>query len=135
MEDITCAFSGKQPKEQEYIESPDELGEMPVGWTRVTLQTRKENPEWGMMQAVKMAMAQQLEDQIVGDSLGDNELNIAKISIKLQVEAQFAALEDRIPQYLVDERTTYISNPSGNDEMSEMYDKLLESLDLKEDDD
>ena len=63
-EDIICAFSGIQPKEEEYVEAQDELGELPVGWSKVTIQTRRENPEWNMLQAVKVAMVQQLETQL-----------------------------------------------------------------------
>ena len=132
-EDIICAFSGLQPKEEEYVDSQDELGELPIGWSKITIQTRKENPEWNMVQAVKGAMAQQLESQI-DDSLGEDEKNIAKISIKLQIEAQFASLEDRMSQFLVDERVAFISDPSSSKDIEELYNKLITDLDLEEED-
>jgi hypothetical protein len=132
-EDIICAFSGIQPKEEEYVEAQDELGELPVAWSKVTIQTRRENPEWNMLQAVKVAMVQQLETQL-GAELKEDERNIAKISIRLQVEAQFASLEDRMSQYLIDEQVTFISDISKNDDIKKMNDDLLELLDLKDDD-
>lgn len=132
-EDIICAFSGIQPKEEEYVEAQDELGELPVGWSKVTIQTRRENQEWNMLQAVKVAMVQQLETQL-GAELKEDERNIAKISIRLQVEAQFASLEDRMSQYLIDEQVTFISDISKNDDIKKMNDDLLELLDLKDDD-
>ena len=132
-EDITCAFSGLQPKEDEYIDAQDELGELPIGWTKVTIQTRKENPQWGMLQAVKGAMVEQLSSQI-DDNLKEEEKNIAKISIQLQVEAQFASLEDRIPPYIVDEQIAFISDVTKDEAIKKMNDELLELLDLKEDD-
>jgi len=131
-EEIICAFSGLQPKEEEYVQSQDELGELPIGWSKITIQTRKENPEWNMVQAVKGAMVQQLETQI-DNNLGEDEKNIAKISIKLQVEAQFASLEDRISQFLVDERVAFISDPSSSKDIEELYNKLITDLDLEED--
>ena len=110
----------------------DELGELPIGWSKITIQTRKENPEWNMVQAVKGAMVQQLETQI-DDSLGEDEKNVAKISIKLQVEAQFCSLEDRMSQFLVDERVAFIADPSSSKDIEELYNKLITDLDLEED--
>lgn len=131
MNEIICAFSGIQPQEEEYVESQDELGEMPIGWSKVTIQTRKMNPEWNMLQAVKIAMAQQLESQI-DESVSEQDRNIARISIKMQVDAQFCALEDRTPQFLVDERITYISDPEKSDDIKGAFDNLLKDLDLEE---
>jgi len=131
MNEIICAFSGLAPKEEEYVESADELSDTPVGWSKVTIQTRIENQEWTMLQVVKAAMVQQLETQI-DDEVSEEEKSIAQMSIRMQVEAQFAALEDRIPQYLIEERTTYISDPTKDKDIREMFDKLIEDLDLKD---
>ncbi len=131
MNEIICAFSGLAPKEEEYVESTDELSDTPVGWSKVTIQTRIENQEWAMLQVVKAAMVQQLETQI-DDEVSEEEKSIAQMSIRMQVEAQFAALEDRIPQHLIEERTTYISDPTKDKDIKEMFDKLIEDLDLKD---
>jgi hypothetical protein len=131
-EEIICAFSGLIPKEDEYVESSDELGDMPIDWTKITIQTRRENPDWSMLQAVKVAMVQQLEGQL-DEKLGEDEKNVAKYSIRLQVEAQFASLEERMSPHLIEEQTTFVSDISKNDEIKGMYDQFLELLDLKED--
>ena len=128
-DEIICAFSGLRPKESEYIESDDELEDLPEGWSKITIQTRKENPEWKILQAVKMAMTLQLEAQI-GESATIEETDIAKISIRMQVEAQFSSLEDRIPRFNIEERTTFISDPNQDNAIQEMFNKFLSDLDL-----
>jgi len=130
-DEIICAFSGLRPKESDYIEAEDELEDTPIGWSKITIQTRVENPEWSMLQAVKMAMVQQLETQINSEA-SEDEKNIASISIKMQVEAQFASLEDRMSRFNIEERTTFVSNPQEDEEIKDMWEKFLSDLDLAE---
>jgi len=130
-DDIFCAFSGLAPKEDEYIEGSDELGELPVNWTKITIQTRRENPDWLILQNVKQAMVQQLATQI-DEGIEQEAKEIATLSIQLQVEAQFAALEDRYSRFVIEEVSTFVSDVTQNQEIKEMYDKLIQDLDLQE---
>ena len=130
-DEIFCAFSGIAPEESQYIDGNDELGDLPVNWTKITIQTRKTNPDWEILQNVKQAMVQQLASQIDTD-IPEESQKIAEMSIGLQVEAQFAALEDRYSPFIIEEVSAFVSDVSQNEEIKSMYEKLLQDLDLVE---
>ena len=126
-----CALSGKQAQENTLIDGGDELGDIPLNWTKITIQTRKINPDYQMLQLVKSAMVAQLNTQI-DPKASQDEQNIAKISIRMQVDAQFAALEDRMTPFLIEEIQTFISDPSADTQLQDAWLSLLENLDLAE---
>jgi len=128
-DEYICALSGLAPKESDYIDGNDELEDLPLNWTRITIQTRKENPKYDLLLAVKSVMRTQLEEQI-DDELPSEQKELAKASIALQVDAQFAAIAPEIPQFLIDERVTYVSDVSGDKELKEAWENLLQNLDL-----
>jgi len=130
-DDYICALSGLAPKEDDYVDGGDELDDLPMGWSRVTIQTRRANPKYELLLAVKSVMRDQLEAQIKED-IPDEQRNLAKASIELQVDAQFAAIAPEIPPFLIEERITYISDVKKDKELETAWTGILKELDLIE---
>jgi len=84
----------------------DGLGDLPSGWTQITMKRRELNPKWILIQQVKSAMVEGLVQQFPLEIQ-----DVQKYAVSLQVEAQFHGLEEATPMYLlaVDD-TVYISD-------------------------
>ena len=128
-DEYTCALSGRTPDTDQKapLESSDELEDLPIGWSKVSIQTRVLNPDFVKIQAVK--------DSIINEFLSnvpDENKDEAKELFQIQVAAQFAALESQISPYLIDERICYISDATDSEVVKEEWDSLLERLDLAE---
>jgi hypothetical protein len=89
----TCVLSGITPLDSEII--PDELEHTkqdghPIGWVEIRVRRFAPNPAWQEIQAVKEAMVvQQLE------ALPEEHRELAESTVRIQIEAMFAALEDQ----------------------------------------
>ena len=56
----TCALSGITPKEEESpVQSQDELEDLPVGWSKITIQTRIPNPHYTNIQKIKKDLVEE----------------------------------------------------------------------------
>ena len=78
----------------------DNAPELPVGWIRITVESRGINPSYEVIAMTKAAMVQQLLLTQVSPENRDE----AEEGIAIQVDAQFAALEarpDNVPTQLV----------------------------------
>lgn len=130
--DYECALSGLTEEgieDTSGLAEDDDLGDLPVGWTRVTLQRRVLNPKWLMVQQVKNMAIQGLLSQV------PPEMREAQAwALSLQVEAQFHALEKDTPQFVTIEDVAFLSNNEG---VLEPYNELRDMLGLPliEDDD
>lgn len=115
-----CAMSGETAMAAE-SDTSDGLDDLPLGWTRIVLERRVENPDWLAVQTAK-SLSLQLALQASGP-LGEDE--VFSQVILMQVEAQYAALEARTPQYLAERDVVYISD-SGDiiDEVNEVREAL-----------
>ena len=130
-EEYTCCLSGVQPdKEEESIQTGDDLGDLPVGWSKITIQTRVSNPHWINIQKIKKDLVDELLLQV-----DDEKKEQARQIMFYQVEAQYASLEAQTSPYFIDERVCYVSNPETSKEVKEEFNLLLERLDLVEDED
>ena len=80
-------------------------------------------------------MADQLSQQIADDASAE-EKEIARRSIYLQIEAQFASLEQRddFSTYLMDETTIYVSDTNKDKDIKDAWTQILAQLDLAEED-
>lgn len=130
--DYECALSGLTQEGLEEINGiadEDDLGDLPVGWTRIMIQRRVHNPKWLMIQQVKNMAIQGLLSQVPA------EMREAQAwALSLQVEAQFFQLESATPQFITVEDIAFLSN---NEEVLEPYNEIRDSLGLPliEDDD
>jgi hypothetical protein len=113
--DVYCAFTGAIPDEADLpgdhpLEDED-LTDLPVGWTRITVQTREANPEWETILAVEQGMVKQIMD-----SIPKAQRKEATPGVRVQVAAQLAALKAATPPYNI---VTEIFHVAAGDDESE----------------
>lgn len=78
-------------------EGDDELGDLPIGWTQITIRRRQLNPEWVALQQVKAAALEGILIQF------PEEIREAQRPLMtIQVRSQFHSLESSINPYLED---------------------------------
>ena len=122
-EEYECAVSGTTTPAAYYNDS-DAQGDLPVGWTRVTITRRQYNPKWVMIQQTKQSMIESLIQQI-----GPEMPEFQQYALSLQVEAQFHGLESETPMYLPDvEETVHLS---GSDDILESVNEMRELIGLE----
>jgi hypothetical protein len=105
--DIFCAATGALPDDTEFpVDHPsedEELGDLPVGWTRITIQTRTPNPAWSEILSVEEAMIAQ-----VMQGLPKAQRKQAVVGVRVQVAAQLAALKAATAPYLIETEVAHI---------------------------
>jgi hypothetical protein len=106
--DVFCAFTGNMPDENDLpIEHPledDDLTDLPVGWSRVTIQTRAPNPAWQEIVGVEEAMIAQ-----VVQGLPKAQRKAAVIGVRVQVAAQLAALKAATAPYIIETEVAHVA--------------------------
>ena len=110
-----CALSGIRATEGEI----DQEGEFPDGWIELKLTRRFVNPKWDAIQFVKQGLITQYLQGIPEEAREEQVMAIA-----LQVEAQFAALEDQTDKFEEEEEVLYIANPDDNPQLAAEYEKF-----------
>jgi hypothetical protein len=124
--DYECALSGLTQEGLEEINGiaeDDDLGDLPVGWSRVVIQRRVHNPKWLMIQQVKEVAIRGLLAQMPPEAQQQQGWMIS-----LQVEAQFHELEKDTPQFITIEDVAFLSN---NEEVLEPYNEIREMFGLQ----
>ena len=124
----SCVFSGKSPTEnQSDVDDDDEIGDLPLGWMRIALQHRAPNPKWSLIQHIKSAAV----TQIISDmEIPEGDLEEIRPAIEIQIEAQYAILEERTPKYIITEEVVCVSDPTHDDQVKKALKNLYEMLDL-----
>lgn len=106
--DVFCAVTGALPDDADLpADHPledEELGDLPVGWTRITLQTRTPNPAWQEIVAVEEAMVAQ-----VIQGLPKAQRKQAVVGVRVQVAAQLAALKAATAPYIIETEVAHIA--------------------------
>jgi hypothetical protein len=119
-----CALSGVTvPGEMPH--AGDGLDDLPQGWFEVRLSRRTVNPKWLLIQNVKEAMLNALLSQYPKEVKQAQE-----VAIRLQLEAQFFALESATTPYLTDVETVYMSPPESSEDVAEAVNEVREMLGL-----
>ena len=114
-----CALSGIRATEDEI----DQDGEFPDGWIEVKLTRRFINPKWDAIQFVKQGLITQYL-QNIPEAAREEQL----MAIALQVEAQFAALENETDKFDEEDETLYIANPETNPQLAKEYERFRKML-------
>jgi hypothetical protein len=123
MTEYECALSGELADKSDLV--ADEDDDMPVGWTRVTLERRLINPEWLDVQNVKSTLIEAALMQVPEESRGAMFPLVMR-----QIEAQFAALEDRLGQYETVTEVVYIAPVESDEQLASEYNEIRERLGL-----
>jgi hypothetical protein len=107
MTEYVCSLSGVEAEDDELLEDGDDaLGDMPLGWTKVTFQRRLMNPRWEEIQQAKEALVQVALSQVPEEAREQ-----AAPVVAMQIDAQFAALESNTDRYVVFDETIYVAPP------------------------
>jgi hypothetical protein len=123
MSEYECALSGEVADRSLLI--ADEEDDLPVGWTRVTFETRRINPRWSYIQNVKAALVEAALVQAPEEAREQMYPLVA-----MQVEAQFAALEANVGQYETVSDVVYVANPEEAPLLASEYNGIREKFGL-----
>ena len=125
-DDYMCALSGLIPEEiNAGDDEGDELGDLPNGWIKITVSRRTLNPKWILVQQVKKAAIEQMLASIEGKR--EDYID----AIEVQIEAQFAAYEEKIGKYILDEDTAYIADPSEHKDIAKEITPFLSAMEFE----
>ncbi len=121
-DDIFCALSGIAPDEN------DLFSEIPHGWMRVTVEKQVMNPQWAAIQMVKKGLVESTLLQIP-----EEHREIQRMTIEIQVAAQFHGYEDQFDQFITISEEIFVSDPSKSEDVKEAWETLSDMLGLEED--
>ena len=129
---FTCALSGVEAASEEVLPDAyaDDLGLMPAGWTRITVERRLPNPEYAEVQQVKGGMVEAMLQQIPEDDRPE-----AHRAVALQVAAQFAALEAELEVFVNMSEVIFVAPPEWDAVMAREFFDIRRRLGLPVPDD
>ena len=144
MEEVECLLSGLLPMPVELV--ADDEDDLPVGWTRITVERRIHNPEWERIQTAKDQMAEAMYVQAVMQIQGTAQQMQAagqqpppmppEAEIRalgdIQAAATFAALENRTPRYLMESDAVFLAPPERDPQLPEAIAELLGAIGVEE---
>ena len=119
-----CAFSGVAPTEEEILESD---GELPDGWVKISLIRRFLNPKWIAIQHVKQGLLKQSLEGLPKEEREENLMTLA-----VQVESQYFAMEADTDKYLEEEEEVFMAPPESDTALFDEYNKFRKFLGLEE---
>lgn len=128
MSEYVCGISGVEADEEDLIESSDDLGDMPIGWTKITLQRRLYNPRWLEVRQAKEALV-----EVTLSQLPEEARDQMRPLIAIQVDAQFAALEASIEEFVIDEEEVFVAPPESDKALAAEYFEIRDRLGLTND--
>ena len=126
MSNFICALSGEQADDDDLVEdSPDELDNMPIGWTRITFERRLVNPRYAMVQQAKAMLV----DAALAN-VPEEAREQARPLVQIQLDAQFAALEAETVEFSIEREVVYVSDTDQNTLVAKEFDAVREALGL-----
>lgn len=132
METYECALSGMEAKESDLItdaEESDTLGDLPLGWLKITIQRRVLNPVWQQVQLRKHRMLRSAESQIP-QGLTEQDRNELLEDAAMHILATFSHLDSVTPKYVTLDEEVYVSPPSADPQLQAAWDEIGDALGL-----
>jgi hypothetical protein len=128
MTEFECALTGE-------VTEADSSAEIPLGWTKVTIERRIPSFRWDEIQRGKETMIQAALTQ-----LPDEAREVMLPLIALEMDARFASLEANTEEWETITEVVYISPPERDvlvmNEYNQIREKLgLDTLELQSDED
>jgi len=124
-----CALSGITAPGGVVFEK-DGLDDVPDGWVTVTFKRRISNPKYALIQQVKNLMVEALVARFPEPARAAQET-----AIRLQVDAQYYAIEKDTEPYFTEVDTVYISSPEESEDVAEALNEARELLGFDDGDD
>jgi hypothetical protein len=120
-DDIFCAISGITPDENEFFD------DAPLGWVKITVERKHINPQWAAVQMVKKGL---IETTLA--ALPEDQRELQRLGIEIQVEAQFYGYESEIDQFITQEEEVFVSPPERDETIGESWSQIEDALGLEE---
>jgi hypothetical protein len=125
---FVCSLSGVEAPDEDVLpdDLADDLGLLPVGWTRIMIERRLPNQDWSKIQQVKAmlveAAVQQLpEEQRVMESIQ---------AIQIQIAAQYAALEKEMSPFVNMKEVIFVAPPELDPGLAKEFFEVRDRLGL-----
>lgn len=125
MSEYVCTISGVEADDEELVEGSDDLGDMPVGWTKITLRRRLYNPRWLEVRQAKEALV-----EVTLSQLPEEAREQMHPLVSIQVDAQFAALEANIEEFVLEEEDVFVAPPESDKALAAEYFEIRDRLGL-----
>jgi hypothetical protein len=125
--EFECAISGMM-SEEIYSDGSDKdgLAGLPPGWTKLTVEHREINGKWAAIRDLKEAMVDGIVKQYPED-----QRDLQKMAVRLQVDAQFAMLESVTPRFNTTKEVVYMAPRETHPDIKEIIDQMRENLGLE----
>jgi hypothetical protein len=117
MTEYECALSGEVAEKADLV--VDEDDDLPVGWTRITIERRTINPRWVYVQNVKAALVEAALMQVPEEAREQMYPLMA-----MQIEAQFAALEAQTEQYEIVPEVVFVAPVESDEQLATEYNEI-----------
>ena len=123
-----CSLSGVEAPEETILpdDLADDLGLLPVGWTRLMIERRLPNPDWQEIQQVKHMMAEAASQQLPEDQ----RVPAALRAIRIQVAAQYAALEEQMSPFVNMKEVLFVAPPEMDPALAAEFFEIRDRLGL-----
>jgi hypothetical protein len=125
---FVCSLSGVEASEIEVLpdDLADDLGLLPVGWTRLVIERRLPNPDWQEVQQVKHMMVEAARQQLPEDQ----QVPEAIRALQIQVAAQYASLEERMNPFVNMKEVLFIAPPEMDPALATEFYAIRDRLGL-----
>lgn len=124
--EYVCSLSGVEAEDDDILDdATDDLGAMPVGWTRVTFQRRLMNPRWEEVEQGKAMLIEAALSQVPEANREE-----ARVLVTLQIDAQFVALEAATERYVTYDEVIYVAPPEMDRALAAEFFAVRERLGL-----
>ena len=125
---FVCSLSGVEAPETDVLpdELADELGIMPVGWTRLVIERRLPNPDWQEVQQVKAMMVEAATQQLPKEQRVPEAIR----ALQIQIAAQYASLEERMSPFFNMKEVIFVAPPELDAALAKEFFALRDGLGL-----
>ena len=127
-ETFICSLSGVEAPDMEILpdDMADDLGLLPVGWTRITIDRRLPSQEWQEIQQVKMIMSEAAVQQLPEEQ----RVPEAVRAIQIQIAAQFASLEANLSPFSNMKEVIFLAPPELDPALAKEFFEIRDRLGL-----
>ncbi len=125
---FVCSLSGVEAQDLEILpeDLADDLGLLPMGWTRIVIERRLPNQDWQEVQQVKAMMVEAATQQLPEAQ----RVPEAVRAIQIQVAAQYAALEEGMSPFVNMKEVLFVAPPEMDPSLAAEFYGIRERLGL-----
>ncbi len=125
---FVCSLSGVEAPETEVLpdELADDLGVLPMGWTRIVIERRLPNQDWQEVQQVKAMMVEAATQQLPKEQRVPEAIR----ALQIQIAAQYASLEERMSPFFNMKEVIFVAPPELDPALAKEFFEVRDRLGL-----